>query len=102
MFYFVPHVVRQVAAQYRFFLEVFRRRLYLEWLGGCSMARVPVLDLGECTDCDGCITVCPSVFQRNDTMGYIEVAECEAYPEEEIQEAINICPRGCIRWEDEN
>ncbi len=65
------------------------------------MARVPVLDPGECTDCDGCITVCPSVFQRNDTMGYIEIAECEEYPEGGIQEAINICPRGCIQWAEE-
>jgi ferredoxin len=65
------------------------------------MARVPVLDLSECTDCDGCIAVCPSVFQRHDTMGYIEVADCEEYPEAEIQQAISVCPRGCIRWEED-
>lgn len=86
--------------RYRFYWNVSGGDAEAKWVGGCSMARVPVLDLGACTDCDGCITVCPSVFQRNDTMGYIEVAECEEYPEREIQEAINICPRGCIRWED--
>jgi ferredoxin len=71
-------------------------------MGRCSdMARYPVLDPGECSGCDGCLTVCPSVFQRNEAAGYIEVAECEEYPETEIQEAMNICPRGCIYWEEE-
>jgi len=63
------------------------------------MTKVPSIDLSGCTDCDGCIEICPEVFQRNETMGYVEVIELEEYPEEEILEAINICPADCICWE---
>ena len=63
------------------------------------MTKVPVVDLYECTDCDGCIEVCPQIFRRNESMGYIEVTECEKYPEETIQEAIKMCPADCIGWE---
>jgi ferredoxin len=99
MFYFV--LWKDRSEYYRLYRKVSRRRPRLIGLGGWFMTRVPVLDLGECTDCDGCITVCPSLFQRNDTMGYIEMAECDECPEEEIEEAINICPRGCIQWAEE-
>jgi ferredoxin len=60
--------------------------------------RVPVIDLGECVDCDACLDMCPSVFRRNDA-GYIEVVDLEAYPEEEVAEAIKNCPADCITWE---
>jgi ferredoxin len=63
------------------------------------MARVPVIDLSGCTDCDGCVEICPDVFQRNDMLGYVEVAELEQYPEEDITEVINICPADCVGWE---
>ena len=45
------------------------------------MARVPDVDLSECVECDGCVEVCPEVFRRNESMGYIEVIDCEKYPE---------------------
>jgi ferredoxin len=63
------------------------------------MAKVVSIDLGECNDCEGCIEICPEVFQRNESMGYIEVIELDEYPEEEVLEAINICPGDCIGWE---
>ena len=63
------------------------------------MAKAPVIDLAGCTECDGCVEICPEVFQRNETIGYIEVVERDEYPEEEILEAINICPADCIGWE---
>ena len=62
---------------------------------------VPVIDLSECTECDGCLDVSPKVFSRNPAMGYIEVAELEEYPVEEVQEAINSCPADCISWEEQ-
>jgi ferredoxin len=31
-------------------------------------------------------------------MGYVEVIELEEYPEEEVREAINMCPADCIGW----
>ena len=59
--------------------------------------KVPVIDLGECVDCEACLDLCPSVFRRNDT-GYIEVVDLEEYPEEEVEEAIKNCPADCIAW----
>lgn len=63
------------------------------------MNRRPTLDLSECTDCDGCIEVCPGVFRRNPA-GYIEVEDLDLYPEECVEEAIRFCPADCIDWED--
>lgn len=63
------------------------------------MVKVPSIDLAGCTDCDSCIEICPEVFRRNETMGYVEVIELEKYPAEELLEAINICPADCIGWE---
>ena len=65
------------------------------------MAKVPEVYLGECVECDGCVEVCPEVFRCNESMGYIEVIERESYPEDEVQEAINFCPTGCICWVEE-
>lgn len=62
--------------------------------------KVPVIDLGICTECEGCMVVCPSVFRRNEAAGYIEVVDMDEYPEEEVNEAIKICPVSCISWED--
>jgi ferredoxin len=60
--------------------------------------KVPVIDLGECVDCDACMDLCPSVFRRSDA-GYIEVVDMEDYPEDEVEEAIKNCPADCIAWE---
>jgi ferredoxin len=61
--------------------------------------KVPVVDYGMCTLCEGCIEVCPEVFRLNDA-GYIEVIELAHYPEEEVEEAIKYCPEDCITWEE--
>jgi ferredoxin len=61
--------------------------------------RVPVIDLGECTDCGSCMEICPEVFQRNSETGCIEVLDLPDYPEEEILEAIAMCPADCITWD---
>ena len=62
--------------------------------------KIPVVDIGTCTLCMGCVEVCPEVFRENDA-GYIEVAELETYPEEAINEAIKYCPEDCITWEED-
>ena len=61
--------------------------------------RVPVIDLGECTDCESCVEICHEVFQRNAETGLIEVLDLPAYPEKEIDEAIMMCPADCIAWD---
>ncbi|MBC2711292.1 MAG: ferredoxin [Desulfosarcina sp.] len=62
--------------------------------------KIPVVDIGPCTLCMGCVEVCPEVFQQNDA-GYIEVIELETYPEAVVNEAIKYCPEDCILWEDQ-
>lgn len=62
----------------------------------------PVVEYGDCSGCGGCIEVAPSVFSLND-LGFICIADAllEGYPEDEINEAIAMCPEDCIHWEEE-
>jgi len=61
--------------------------------------KIPAVDMGECTDCEGCVELCPRIFKRNEA-GFIEVADLSSYPEKEVEEAIKNCPVRCIRWEE--
>ena len=63
------------------------------------MKKIPVVDLGECNDCNSCIDVCPEVFRKNRDTGLLEVIDLKEYPEDEIMEAISLCPADCITWE---
>ena len=58
----------------------------------------PAVDIGLCTLCEGCLEMAPTVFMMNHA-GYIEVAELEVYPEDEVNDAIKYCPEDCIGWE---
>jgi ferredoxin len=66
-----------------------------------EVKKVPVIDLSQCTDCDSCLEICPAVFRRNKETGLMEVADLALYPEDEVREAICICPNDCIAWEEE-
>jgi ferredoxin len=59
----------------------------------------PVVDVGRCTLCGGCVEVAPNIFRVNEAFGFLEVVECDQYSEEEVDEAIKICPEDCIEWE---
>jgi ferredoxin len=61
---------------------------------------VPIIDHSKCTACCSCIEICPEVFQRNTETGSIEVMDMHEYPEECIQEAMTVCPGGCITLEE--
>ncbi|OIP50052.1 MAG: ferredoxin [Deltaproteobacteria bacterium CG_4_10_14_3_um_filter_60_8] len=61
---------------------------------------IPTIDLGRCSACLGCIEVCPAVFRRNPAGGYVEVNDLEQYPADLVDEAIKLCPEGCIAWEE--
>jgi len=63
--------------------------------------KTPVLDFGMCSECEGCISMCPEVFQRNEATGRIEVAVLTSYPEDKVNETIKNCPKDCIFWEDD-
>ncbi|GBC62706.1 ferredoxin [Desulfonema ishimotonii] len=63
----------------------------------------PVIDHGDCKQCGGCVEVSPSAFACN-VLGFVDVLEAGpggCYPEDEISEAIAICPEDCIAWEEE-
>jgi ferredoxin len=63
--------------------------------------RRPVVDIGSCTLCMGCIEVCPGVFALNAATGYIQVNDLEQFPESCVDEAIKYCPEDVISWEEE-
>ena len=66
--------------------------------GKASVAKQPVVELSDCILCGVCESVCPRVFHLTEA-GYVAVLEMEAYPEEEVDEAIKNCPAQCIYWE---
>ena len=61
----------------------------------------PVVDIGACTVCMGCVELCPEVFRLNEDTGYIEVIDLPEYPQSCVDEAIKYCPQDCIVWEEE-
>jgi len=61
--------------------------------------KTPVVDLSECTMCGICTEICPLVFKVNGA-GYIEVLECDIYPEKDVLEAVKNCPEQCIVFQD--
>jgi ferredoxin len=63
------------------------------------MNRFPTLDLGDCSECKGCVEVAPDVFRYNISTGMMEVIELAEYPAESVDEAIKNCPEACIAWE---
>jgi ferredoxin len=64
------------------------------------MRKVPVIDLWKCSECESCLEICPSVFRRNKETGLFEVIDLLEYPEEEVEEAMSMCPVDCITWEE--
>jgi ferredoxin len=48
----------------------------------------------------GCVEVCPEVFRLNESLGFIEVADLEAYPEASVAEAMKYCPEDAIEYAD--
>ncbi len=59
---------------------------------------VPVVDIGDCSLCGGCVDLCPDVFAIND-LGYVQVLDQDTYLHDCIDEAIKYCPENCIAWE---
>lgn len=58
------------------------------------------IDLSECVLCDICVDLCPQVFKKNDA-DYIELIECDTYPEEDLKDVIKSCRGHCINWVEE-
>lgn len=64
------------------------------------MNRVLSIDRAECTDCESCLSLCPSVFRRNHETGLIEIRDQTVYPEEDVRLAMCMCPGHCILLEE--
>jgi ferredoxin len=62
--------------------------------------RRPVVDIGTCTLCMGCVEVAARIFRMNHAAGYIEVIELDYYPPHDVDEAIKYCPEDAIAWEE--
>ncbi|WP_027718602.1 ferredoxin [Desulfovirgula thermocuniculi] len=65
------------------------------------MARIPYIDTEECMACGSCAETCPDVFAMNEEMGFAVVVNPYGASEDEIQEAIDMCPAQCIHWKTE-
>ena len=66
------------------------------------MGRKPFIDHDECIADGVCESICPEVFElRDDGLAYVINDDPDPDLEDEIQEAIDSCPTGCIHWEDE-
>ena len=63
-----------------------------------EMPKVPLVDMSQCSECESCLVISPTVFRRNNETGLIEVAELPEYPEDEVRGAISTCPADCITW----
>ncbi len=61
----------------------------------------PAVDIGTCSQCMGCVELCPEAFRLNESNGYIEVIDLSGYPQACVDEAIKYCPQDCIEWESE-
>lgn len=64
------------------------------------MARRIVIDEDECEGCESCVQLCPEVFSFNEDSQLAEVISPHA-DDECIEEAMDSCPVGCIRWEED-
>jgi ferredoxin len=61
---------------------------------------IPMVDLGHCSRCEGCIEIAPEVFRYNQETGLIQVIDLSEYPVDEVNEAIKNCPEDCIFWDE--
>lgn len=65
----------------------------------CCRKMIPVIDLGSCIECLGCVEIAPEIFVYNRSTSLMEVVDRGCYPKGEVDEAIKNCPKDCIAWE---
>lgn len=59
-----------------------------------------LLDLGPCHGCSGCHEMCPEIFGWDDDNDRPYLKRPDA-TEEEIREALSLCPKECIQLADD-
>ncbi len=60
-----------------------------------TVSKTPFVDMGCCILCEVCVELAPHAFVLNDA-DFIEVLPLDSYEDQDIQEAVNNCPRDCI------
>jgi ferredoxin len=68
--------------------------------GKRRVKRIPVIDREGCSDCESCLELCLGILRKNEETGLIEVVDLDEYPEEDLQEAMGMCPSDCITWKE--
>lgn len=63
------------------------------------MARQVVIDIDVCIGCEACVEICPDVFSMGPA-GFAQVINPEGGTDEEVSEAIEMCPVNCISVEE--
>lgn len=52
----------------------------------------------DCIGCEGCVEICPEVFQLDMEREIARVINNSGKALDLIEEAIEMCPGQCIRW----
>jgi ferredoxin len=63
-----------------------------------SMAAKIYINEGDCIGCEGCVDICPQVFELDEETETARVIRNDGAPVDLIEEAIETCPGQCIRW----
>jgi ferredoxin len=66
-----------------------------------SSGRTVYVDTEDCIGCAACVDVCPDVFEYLESVDKAMVRNPSGASDEEIEEAMEICPVNCIHWEGE-
>ncbi|MFW5488065.1 MAG: ferredoxin [Desulfovibrio sp.] len=65
------------------------------------MSKTVTLNEDDCIGCQACVDICPGVFGFIEGEGKALVINPDGGTEEEILEAMDICPVSCISWEED-
>jgi ferredoxin len=65
-----------------------------------KMAKEFYIDDEECIACGSCAETCPDCFRYEEGMEHAQVTSFDC-PEDDVQEAMDLCPVQCIHWQDE-
>jgi ferredoxin len=63
------------------------------------MKKFPVIDIGACSKCLGCLEIAPDIFVFDRATNMVRVRELTEYSEQLVDEAAKNCPKDCIQWD---
>jgi ferredoxin len=63
-----------------------------------KMAKKLIIDEDLCEGCETCISLCPDVFEMVDEKAHVK--NLNALDTCNVQEAIDSCPTGALKWQE--